>query len=125
MNGREKEKEQRFIAVYRSYVDEVYRFICARSGFNPDVAEDITQDIFVDVLEGLDKFKRLCSERTWVFRIARNKLNDFYRKQYGREIETCEIDDAGQVADPEQNMDLHMEKSFESRYVPGQNHEAI
>lgn len=117
MNERDKEKEQRFVAVYRCYVDEVYQFIYARSGFNPAIAEDITQDIFVDVLKGLDRFKGLCSERTWVFQIARNKLNDFYRKQYGREIETCGMDDAGQVADPGQNMDLQMEKSFESRYV--------
>lgn len=117
MSARKTEKEQRFIELYRSYVDEVYQFIYARSGFAPAVAEDITQDIFLDILKGLDRFKGLCSERTWVYKIARNKLNDFYRKQYGRKFETCDMDEAGQLRDPAQDMDTQMEKSFESRFV--------
>ncbi len=117
MSMRETDKEQKFIAVYNAYVDEVYRFICARSGFAPVVAEDITQDIFLDVFKGMDKFKGLCSERTWVFRIARNKLNDFYRKQYSRKIEVCEIDEPEQLADPKQAMDWQMEKSFENQCI--------
>lgn len=110
-------KEQKFIKVYEVYVDEIYQFIYTRSGFDIPVAEDITQDIFLDVFKGLDGFKGLCSERTWIFRIARNKLNDFYRKQYKQNFETCEIDNAGQFHDPAQDIDLQMEKSFESRFV--------
>ncbi len=53
MNMREAGKEQRFLAVYKAYVDEVYQFIHARSGFDPAVAEDITQDIFLDVFKGI------------------------------------------------------------------------
>jgi len=119
MNMRKIEKEQRFIELYKSYIDEVYRFIYARSGLNPSVAEDITQDIFLDILKGLDRFKGLCSERTWVYKIARNKLNDFYRKQYGQKFEACDIDVAGQLHDPAQDIDAQMEKSFESQLVCG------
>jgi len=117
MGARETEKEQRFIELYKSYVDEVYQFIYARSGFDPAASEDITQDIFLDILGGLDRFKGLCSERTWVYKIARNKLNDFYRKQYGQKFEACDIDEAGQLHDPAQDIDVQMEKSFESRFV--------
>lgn len=109
--------EQRFIKLYKSYIDEVYQFIHARSGFDAPVAEDITQDVFLDVFKGLDKFKGLCSERTWVFKIARNKLSDFYRKQYSKEYETCDIDEVRQVPDSAQDIDLQMEKSFEAGFV--------
>jgi RNA polymerase sigma-70 factor (ECF subfamily) len=64
-----------------------------RAGLNQAAAEDITQEVFTDVYKGLSGFKGLCSERTWVFKIARNKLNDFYRKQYNSGFELVEIDD--------------------------------
>jgi len=117
MNAWETEKEQRFIKLYQSYVNEVYQFIYARSGFVTAIAEDITQDIFLDIFRGLDKFKGFCSERTWVYKIARNKLNDFYRRQYGHKVETCEMDEAELLHDPAQDIDRQMEKSFENRFI--------
>lgn len=117
MNARETEKEQRFIRLYQAHVSEVYQFIYARSGFDPATAEDITQDIFLDIFRSLDRFKGFCSERTWVYRIARNKLNDFYRRQYGQKAEICDMDEAEAIHDPAQDMDTRMEKSFESRFI--------
>jgi len=110
-------KEQKFIRIYEVYVDEIYQFIYTRSGFDASVAEDITQDIFLDIFKGLDGFKGLCSERTWIFRIARNKLNDFYRRQYSQKIESCELEAEGQLHDPAQDIDVKIEKSFESQLI--------
>jgi RNA polymerase sigma-70 factor (ECF subfamily) len=117
VNAREGEKEQRFIRLYQSYVSDVYRFIYDRSGFDRVTAEDITQDIFIDVYKGLDRFKGFCSERTWIYRIARNKLNDYYRKLYGQKTISCDISEAETLHDPAQNIDTQMEKSFESRFI--------
>ena len=117
MRAQDTGTKQDFIDLYNSYIDEVYQFIYLRSGFDAPVAEDITQDIFLDVFKGMGKFKGLCSERTWVYRIARNKLSDFYRKQYSREYETCDIDEAQQLSDSTQDIDLQMEKAFEARVV--------
>lgn len=109
--------EQRFIKLYRSYIDEVYQFVYFRSGFDVPLAEDITQEIFIDIFKGLDSFKGFCSERTWVFKIARNKLIDFYRKQYSKEYELCEINEALQLSDSNYDIDLQIEKSFEAGVV--------
>jgi RNA polymerase sigma-70 factor (ECF subfamily) len=98
-------------------MDEVYQFIHTRSGYDTPVTEDITQDIFLDVFKGLNKFRGLCSERTWVYRIARNKLSDFYRKQYSQEYEICDLDEALQIPDTSQDIDIQMEQSFEARFV--------
>lgn len=50
------------------------------------------ENIFMDVYRGISGFKGLTSERTWIFKIARNKLNDFYQKQYSPKFEVVEID---------------------------------
>lgn len=112
-------KEQFFIDVYRIYFDEVYRYIFVRAGLNPTIAEDITQEVFLDVFKGLDKFKGLCSERTWVFKIARNKLYDFYRKQYGQHFESICMDDetSVQISDSKQDIEWIMERAYESECI--------
>lgn len=113
------EREQKFISVYHSYVDEIYQYVYLRTGMIKALAEDITQDIFMDIYKGLSGFKGLCSERTWVFRIAKNKLNDFYRKQYSPKFEVIEIDEylAEHLNDPSQDIQEIMIKSFERERV--------
>lgn len=113
------EREQKFISVYHSYVSKIYQYVYLRTGMNKALAEDITQDIFVDVYRGMSGFKGLSSERTWVFKIARNKLNDFYRKQYSPKFEMVEIDDymAEYLEDPSQDIQELLIKSFEREKV--------
>jgi RNA polymerase sigma-70 factor (ECF subfamily) len=113
------EREQKFIVIYQSYVDEIYQYIYLRTGLNQTLAEDITQEVFVDVYRGLSGFKGLCSERTWVFKIAKNKLNDFYRKQYTPKFELAELDGdlAEQLDDTAQDVQELMIQSFEQEKV--------
>ena len=113
------EREQKFISVYHSYVYEIYQYVFLRTGMSKALAEDITQDIFMDVYRGLSGFKGLSSERTWIFKIARNKLNDFYRKQYSPKYEVVEIDDnmAEYLDDPSQDIQEFMIKTFEREKV--------
>lgn len=113
------DREQKFISVYRTYVDEVYQYVYLRTGLNQALAEDISQEIFLDVYKGLSGFKGLCSERTWVYKITKNKLNDFYRRQYSQKKELIEIDSdfAEQLDDPLQNIQEAVIKTFEREKV--------
>ena len=113
------DREQKFLFVYRTYIDEIYQYIYLRTGLNRALAEDISQEIFLDVYKGLVGFKGLCSERTWVYKIAKNKLNDFYRMQYRQKIELIEIDSqiSEQVDDPSQNIQEAVIKTFEREKV--------
>ena len=63
--------EQKFISIYKAYVDEIYQYIFLRTGYDVSLAEDLTQDIFLEVYKGINGFRGLCSERTWVFKIAK------------------------------------------------------
>lgn len=113
--------EERFKKIYTQYVDEIYQYIFLRTGLNTVVAEDLTQDVFLVVFKGLKQFKGLSSERTWVFKITKNKVNDFYRKQYRQCLEPVHIEDALaiQISDPKQDMDVFMEKTFKSEAIIG------
>lgn len=113
------QNEEKFIALYRRMVDEVYQYVSQRIGFDSTTAEDITQDIFLDVYRGMNGFKGLCSERTWIFRIAQNKLCDYYRRQYRQTAQTVVIDDelAEQLDDDTQNVVQAMETAADSRII--------
>lgn len=119
MSNFKDEREQKFISVYRSYVDEIYQYVYLRLGLNQSLAEDLTQEIFLDVYKGFSGFKGLCSERTWIYKITKNKLNDFYRKEYNPKFELVEMDDqlAEHLADPSQDIQSMIVKSFEQEKV--------
>jgi len=54
-----------------------YRFTGRR-----DIAEDLTQDIFLRAYRNLDSFRaESASFRTWLFRVTRNLLIDYHRKE--------------------------------------------
>jgi len=46
---------------------------------NPQDAEEITQDVFVEVFNSAEKFKGGSSISTWIYRITVNKSLDFIR----------------------------------------------
>ena len=57
----------------------VYRFLRRATGDGP-AAEDLTQDVFLRIVRGLDRYEDRLRERAWVFRIARNVLIDRHRR---------------------------------------------
>lgn len=64
----------------RSYYDEIYRFVCRQTGSKED-AMDLTQSIFIAVLRALPGYRaERASFRTWLYRIATNKVIDARRK---------------------------------------------
>jgi RNA polymerase sigma-70 factor (ECF subfamily) len=69
-----------FRELYRAYFPRVYGYVAARMEHHGD-AEDVTADIFVRVVESLDRFEYRGegSFAAWLFRIAQNHVNDFYR----------------------------------------------
>ena len=119
MNIAENRNEEKFISLYRAFVNEIYQYVFLRTGLDAALAEDMTQDIFLDVFKGMGEFKGLCSNRTWVFRIARNKLFDFYRKQYRQKIEFVDIDNplTDGLNYAEQDAEELMESALESQMV--------
>ncbi len=65
-------EDELFKALYERYFDRVYAYLRVTLG-DPHEAEDVSQEVFVSVLEALPKYeRRTVPFRAWVFRIARN-----------------------------------------------------
>ena len=48
---------------------------------NRDDVNDIIQDTFIKVKTNIDSLKNPAKVESWIFQIARNTMNDFFRKQ--------------------------------------------
>ena len=113
------ERAQRFASVYNAHLTEVYRFIFLRTGCEPETAQDITQDVFLDVYKGFERFRADSSLRTWIFQIARNKVQDHYRRQYRKGLPLLPLDDERVQTHPEDgpNLDALLEADFDAGQV--------
>lgn len=75
--GSKKDADQ----LVRSYYDEIYIFVFRQIN-DTEKALDLTQDIFISLLQSIAAHrKQMASFRTWLYRIATNKVID-YRKNF-------------------------------------------
>lgn len=58
----------------------IFRMIYYRTGSQED-AEDLTQDVFMKAYKNLNGLKTTAVFRAWLYRIAVNRVRDFYRKK--------------------------------------------
>lgn len=65
------------------YSDDLLRFAKYRLG-DESMAQDMVQDTFIAAYENLDQFKGDSNPKTWLARILRNKIVDFFRSAYYR-----------------------------------------
>lgn len=75
-----RRQPEHFTAIYDLYVDNVYRYMMARTGQAAD-AQDLTQQTFLAALEALPRYDERFPFASWLFGIARHKLTDFYRRR--------------------------------------------
>ncbi len=81
-----KRKKDREAAdeLLQRYYREIYAYTYRQTG-NRELAMDLTQDIFVAVLKGIGSFhEKKASFRTWLYRVASNKITDHYRSRSWR-----------------------------------------
>lgn len=69
-----------FVALYDLHFEAIHRFLVGRCS-DTQLAEDLCSDTFMIALEKLPKFKWTGRPlRSWLYRIALNELNQYYRK---------------------------------------------
>lgn len=62
-----------------AHADVLYAYVFRRVSPLSDVAEDLTQEVFLNALENLPQFKGDSNLRGWLLGIARHKVQDYYR----------------------------------------------
>lgn len=68
-----------FESLVRHYQGDVYRFVLHLTA-DPSIAEDVTQDAFVRAYRFLKRYRGDSRFSTWLFSIARNCVQDEYRR---------------------------------------------
>lgn len=106
-----KSNNESFGKLYDFYFPKVYSFVAAKINDRDD-AEDLVSDIFMKVLENIQKFEwRGVPFGAWIFRIARNVLNDYYQKH--NKTRTSDIEQAYSVSEPEEKVSPHIKAARE------------
>ncbi|WP_344713521.1 RNA polymerase sigma factor [Winogradskyella damuponensis] len=76
--------KQKSTIAYSRLVDDFQQKVfatCISFVPNKEDAEDIAQDVFVEVYNAIDKFKGDSRLSTWIYRITTNKCLEFIRKK--------------------------------------------
>ncbi len=74
-------EEQTFQQFYREQLGPIYRYIYSKVG-NREEAEDLTSQVFLKAVRGLDAGRELASKQSWLFQVARTTVADFWRSRY-------------------------------------------
>jgi RNA polymerase sigma factor (sigma-70 family) len=80
-------------AIYRDNVEQLYRLMFAKVGNRPD-AEDLTAEVFAAALRPLRTDASAGEVRAYLYATARTVLARHWRRKFGREVTTVELDEA-------------------------------
>ena len=82
--GCQQDSEDAFRELFDQYHKRVLHIACRMCG-NIQEAEDVTQEVFLNVFKELNKFREAASFFTWLYRITINLCLDKRRKRQRRE----------------------------------------
>lgn len=94
---------------YDQYVAQIYRFIMLKVS-DQQIAEDLTQDVFLKTWQHLVDQKSLTHFKAFIFRVARNVVIDHYRQSGKQNIP---LEHIAETADEEVNIDKSLEIKVE------------
>ncbi|MDP2593255.1 MAG: RNA polymerase sigma factor [bacterium] len=110
-------KKAYFTKVYDAESDSVFRF-CFFKTSDRNVALELTQDIFLRFWKNISDGKKIKNHRAFLFKVARNRIIDWYRSKKALSLDTM-IEDKGDLvfADGLWESQLDIEDMAEGRYV--------
>ncbi|HEY49288.1 MAG TPA: sigma-70 family RNA polymerase sigma factor [Dehalococcoidia bacterium] len=92
--------------LYEQYCAKVYRYIVLRVQ-NQTEAEDLTEQVFLKALESGPSFKwRGAPISSWLFRIARNLVIDYWRTDKSRRTLPLDSQPLRETVDPAEKAEL-------------------
>ena len=84
--------ERAFSLIVRAYETPLYNYVLRLVG-DRALAEDLTQEIFLRVFQGLPRFSLRSRFTTWMFQVAKNRVLDELRSMERRPRSFVSIDD--------------------------------
>ncbi len=74
-------RHELFLNLYRRHVTSVYSYIYSRIRNRAD-AEDLTEQVFTEALEGMERYEEPGKPAAWLFTIAHRRVVDHYRSRH-------------------------------------------
>lgn len=105
--------------LHRRYVDRIFNYIYVQTNNYHD-SEELLQDVFFKTARQLHQFEGKSSFKTWIFKIARNVLIDYYRKNKDKRNHTTMEESIIENVDKENSVEhtvlrnLHMEEVMQA-----------
>ena len=84
--------ERAFSLILRAYETPVFNYVLRLVG-DRSLAEDLTQEVFMRVFQGLPRFSLRCKFTTWLFQVTKNRVLDELRARERRPRATVNLDD--------------------------------
>jgi RNA polymerase sigma-70 factor, ECF subfamily len=85
--------ERAFSLIVRAYEVPVFNYVMRLVG-DRALAEDLTQEVFIRVFQGLPKFSARSKFTTWLFQVTKNRVLDELRASERRPRALVALDDA-------------------------------
>ncbi len=83
---KKKQRSKEADKLISKYYDEIYVYAYKQVS-DKDLAMDLTQEIFISVLRSISLYDSEKSAfRTWLYRIASNKIIDYRRSRHGKDM---------------------------------------
>lgn len=116
--------KEAFAQLYETHFDKIYRYVILRVGKRAE-AEDMTQQVFVKAYEAISSFRwKGIPFSAWLFRIARNLVIDYIRKEKKRPTvsfeESLVASDSNPGLEVEQRLDIEQVVSATRRLTEAQ-----
>lgn len=75
--------------IYKEYSKYVFNYLLSLTN-NAEIAEELMQETFYSAIKNIYKFQNNSSLKTWLYKIAKNKLIDYCKKN--KKIKEIDID---------------------------------
>jgi RNA polymerase sigma-70 factor (ECF subfamily) len=84
-----QKKENQFLESYDLYADAIFRFAFFQVSDN-ETARDIVQDVFMETWKYLVDGREIENIRAFLYRVARNRVIDHYRKHKSQSLDAIQ-----------------------------------
>ncbi|MFC1925086.1 RNA polymerase sigma factor [Chloroflexota bacterium] len=108
-----RQDPEAFGELYDHFYSRIFSFVLGRIA-SVQIAQDITSEVFFKALKNLGQYhgKNNVPFSSWLYRIATNQTNDYFRKNKHRVISLEVITDRTDISDPslvDENIQLEAE----------------
>ena len=86
---RREEDVQEFQTLYQENLGLIYRYVYSKVG-NREEAEDLTSQIFIKAIRGVDTQRGPQSIQKWLYQVARTTIADYWRVYYRVSVNSLE-----------------------------------